>query len=86
MTFNDSVHKYILKNKTPSDIKIYQVLSFLFLNNVGIYLGDGPFSADIGIVSLHPSKDTHWVFYIIENYFDSFGCVRPKKLSKFNIK
>ena len=56
------------------------------MDDVGIYLRDGPFSSDIGIVSLHPSKGTHWVCYTIENYFDSCGCVCPKKLSKFIIK
>ena len=40
----------------------------------------------VGIVNLHPSKGTHWVCYINENYFDSYGCVCPKKLSKFIIK
>ena len=53
------------------------------LNNVGIYLRDGPFKSDIGIVNLHPSKGTHWVCYIDENHFDSYGCAPPKKLSKF---
>ena len=38
---------------------------------------------DIGIVNLHPSKGTHWVCYINDNYLDSYGCVCPKKLSKF---
>ena len=56
------------------------------LNDVGIYILDGPFSTDIGIVNLHPSKGSHWVFYIYENYFDSYGAVCPKKLSKFIIK
>ena len=53
---------------------------------VAIYLGDGPFSIDIGIVHLHPSKGTHWVCYIKEKYFDSYGCVCPKKLAKLIIK
>ena len=86
MAFNDFVHKYKLKNKATSNIKIQQVLNSIGLNNVGIYLRDGSFSSDIGIVNLHPWKGTHWVFYINENYFDSYGCVCPKKLSKFIIK
>ena len=76
--FNDFVKKHKLKNKTTSNIKIHQVLSSLSLNDVWIYLRDGPFSGDIGIVNLHPSKGTHWVCYINENYFDSYGCVCPK--------
>ena len=86
ITFNDFVHKHNLRIKATSNIKIQQVLDSMRLNNVGIYLRDGPFSSDNGIVSLHPSKGTHWVCYINENYFDSYGCVCPKKLSKFIIK
>ena len=86
MTFNDFVRKYDLKNKATSNIKIKQVLDSIGLKNVGIYLRDDPFKSDIGIVNLHPFKGTHWVCYINENYFDSYGCVCPKKLSKFNIK
>ena len=86
ITFNEFIKKYNLKNKSTSIIKIQQVLSPLGLNNVGIYLRNGVFKSDIGIVNLHPSKGTHWVCYINENYFDSYGCVPPKKLSKFIIK
>ena len=67
-------------------MKLQQVLSSLSLKDVGIYLRDRSFSRDIGIVNLHPSKGVHWVCYLIENYFDSYGCVCPKKLSKFIIK
>ena len=86
MKFNDFVKKFDLKNKATSNIKIQQVLNSIGLNNIGIYLRDGPFESDIGIVNLHPSKGTHWICYINENYFDSYGIVCPKKLSKFIIK
>ena len=56
MTFNDFVKKFDLKNEATSNIKIQQVLSSLSLNDVGIYLRDGPFKTDIGIINLHPSK------------------------------
>ena len=75
-----------MKNKATSNIKIQQVLSSLFLNDIGICLRDGPFESDTGIVNLHPTKGTHWVCYINENYFDSYGIVCPKKLSNFIIK
>ena len=81
MTFNDFVHK-----KATSNIKIQKVLSYLSLNDIGIYLGDGPFLGDIGVVNLNPSKRTHWVFYINEKYLDSYGCAPLKKLSKFITK
>ena len=86
MTFNDFIKKYKLKNKPTSNIKIQQVLSSISLNDVGIYLRDGPFKSDIGVVNLHPSKGSHWICYINENYFDSYGVVCPKKLSQFIIK
>ena len=86
VTFNEFIKKFNLKNKATSNIKIQQVLSSLSLNDVGIYLRDGPFLGDIGVVNLHPSKGTHWVCYINENYFDNYGCVCPKKLSKFIMK
>ena len=84
MTFNDFVHKHNLKNEATSNIKIYEVLKKIGLDSkVGIYLTDGPFLTDVRIVNLHPSKGTHWVCYIHKNYFDSYGFVCPKKLSKF---
>ena len=86
MTFNDFIKKYELKNKATSSLKIQNILSSLSLNDVGIYLRDGPFKSDIGIVNLHPSKGSHWVCYVNENYFDSYGFVCPKKLSNFIIK
>ena len=86
ITFNDFVKKINLKNKATSNIKKQQVLSSLSLNDVGIYLRDGPFPSDIAIVNLHPSKGTHWVCYLNDKYFDSYGCVCPKRLSKFIIQ
>ena len=86
MTINDFVHKYNLKNKATSNIKIHQVLSPSSLNDAGIYLSDAPFESDIGIVNLHPSKGTHWVCYIKENYSDSYGVVCPKNLFRCIIK
>ena len=61
MTFNDFIQKHNLKNKATSNIKIQRVHDSIGLDNVGIYLKDGLFSIDMGIVNLHPSKGTHWV-------------------------
>ena len=85
-TLSDFVHKNKLKNKATSDVKLKQVLDSIRLYDVGIYLRDRPFSNDIGVVNLQPSQGSHWVCYINENYFDSYGCVPPKKLPKFIIK
>ena len=86
MTFNDFIKKHKLKNKATLNIKIQQILSSLSLNDIGIYLRDGLFESDIGIVNLHPSEGTHWVCYIHQIFFDSYGCSPPKKLSKSIIK
>ena len=58
MSLNDFVRKHNLKTKATSNTKIQQILCSIGLNNVGIYLRDGPFESDIGIVNLHPSKRT----------------------------
>ena len=86
MSFHDFVQKYNLKNKATSIIQIYQVFSSLGLNDVNTYLRDGPFSSLIGILNFHPSKGTPWVAYRNETYSDSYGCICPKRLSKFIIK
>ena len=80
MDFNDFLKKIDLKNKATSNMKIQQVRDSIGLNKVGIYLRDGPFSTDVGIVNLHPSKGSHWVCYINENNFDSYGVVCPKEI------
>ena len=64
MSLNDFVRKHNLKNKATSNTKIQQNLCSFGLNNVGIFLRDGQFESDIGIVNLHPSKRTHWVCYV----------------------
>ena len=59
---------------------------FYWFEQVGIHLRDGPLESDIGIVNLHPTKGTQWVVNINENYFDSYRCLPPKKLSRFIIQ
>ena len=86
MLFNDFTKKYSLKIQATSNTEIQQVLSFLFLNDVRIYLRDGIFSSDITTVNLHPSKGKHLICYNKENFSDSYGCSLPNKLSKFSIK
>ena len=65
-------------------MKIYEILKKVGLDSkVGIYLRDRPFSSDIGIVNLHPSKGTHWVLYNKDCFFVSYGCSPPKKLLNY---
>ena len=65
MSFNDFILKYKLKNKATSNIKNYVVLKKIRLDSkLGIFLRDGNFSTNYGIVNLHPSKGSHWICYI----------------------
>ena len=86
MNFKDFVHNYVLKNKTTSKIEFFLVFSSLPLYDVGIYLRDRPFKSDKGIINLHPNRGSHFVLYVRECYFDSYGCPPTQTLSKFNIK
>ena len=56
------------------------------LDHEEIYLIDGPFETIKGIVNFHPYRGSHWVLYINECFFDSFGFGRPQKLSEFITK
>ena len=87
MLFNDFVQKYKLKNKATINIKIYEALKNKGLDSkVGIYLRDGVFLTSYGIVNLHPSRGPHWVLYIKDCLFDSYGCPPPKKFLNYLIK
>ena len=86
MSVNDFNHKYNLKNKATSNTKRQQILSTIPLRDIVIYLRDGPFESDIRIVNLHPTKGTHWVVYLNQKYFESYGCSPPQKLFKLIIK
>ena len=78
MSLIDVVHKNKLRNKAISNIKTQQILCSTGLNIVGIFLLDGPFDSDIGILNIHPSKGIHWVFDKNEKDFDSFGLSTSK--------
>ena len=70
-----------LKNEATSNIKIYEVFKKIGLDSeVGIYLRDGNFSSNYGILNLHPSRGTHWICYIEDCYFDSYGFRLVKKI------
>ena len=71
MKFNDFVHEYKLEKKATSIIKFHKVVASIGLDKVDIYLKDGLFLGDLGIVNLPSSKGTHWVAYMNKNYFDT---------------
>ena len=78
LSFKEFVDKYALKNAATTNIKIQEILNKLGLCTK-VYMRDDTFSTDSGIVNLHPWKGTHWVMFVDENYFDSYGCPPPKK-------
>ena len=82
MSIIDLIHKYSLKNKAVSITKIQQIPSSSF-KVVKIFLGNGPFTTNVGIVKLNPTKRHHWVAIINQNYFDSYGAPPPEEPSKF---
>ena len=87
ISFNDFLHNNTWKNKAASNIKIQSILSSLTpWNDVANYLRDGPFRTDEGIVTMHPTKGTHWIAKNNQNFLDSFGGHPPTELSKFYIK
>ena len=43
---------------------------------------DDKLTTTSGIVNLHPSVGTHWVMFINEYYFDSYGCPSPTNILK----
>ena len=52
-------------------------------SKVGIYLKDGNFSSNYGILNVHPSMGTQWVCFKENCSFDSYGCPPPKKILSY---
>ena len=76
LKFKEFIRDFNLKNKATSNIEIQNVLNKLDLKcgePIGIYMREDKFTTPIGIVSLHPTKGTHWVLYNNQFYFDSYG-------------
>ena len=82
LTFKEFIREFNLKNKATSNIEIQNVLERMKLK-CGIYMRDDKFTTPIGIVNLHPTKGTHWVLYINQFYFDSYGIIPPLSIQKY---
>ena len=80
MSFNEFIRKLDLKIKATSNMKIQQILSSLSLSDAQIYLRNRPFSSEVVIISLCPTKASHWLVYKNENFSGSYGCSPPIKL------
>ena len=44
---------------------------------------DDKFNTTSGIFNLHPTKGTHWVMFVDEYYFDSYGRPPPLNIMSF---
>ena len=82
LTFKEFIREFNLKNKATSNIEIQNVLERMG-TKCGIYMRDDKFTTPIGIVNLHPTKGTHWVLYINQFYFDSYGIIPPLSIQKY---
>ena len=81
LSFKEFVEKYRLKNVATSIVKIKEILNEIDIL-CGIYMRDDKITTDSGIVNLHPTKGTHWVMFVNEFYFDSYGCPLPLNIMK----
>ena len=81
LSFKEFGNKYGLKNEATSNVEIKEILK-LMNTSCGIYMRDDEFMTTIGIVNLHPTKGTHWVMFVNDFYFDSYGCPPPLNITK----
>ena len=63
MSFIEFIHKNSLENEATSNRKIHQIVSFLCLSDVGIYLKDNTLTTVVRILYEHPTKGTYWATY-----------------------
>ena len=85
LSFIEFVDKYRLKNEATSNVKIKEKLNMLRASSeldtaYGIYMRDDKITTTCGIVNLHTTKGTHWVMFVKEFYFDSYGCPPPTNI------
>ena len=82
LSFKEFVGKHGFKNEATSNVEIKEILK-LMNTSCGIYMRDDKFITTSGIVNLHPTKGTHWVMFINEYYFDSYGCPPPTSILNY---
>ena len=58
----------------------YKMKCLLFKEFIEKYMRDDKFTTTSGIVNSHPTKGTHWVMFVNEFYFDSYGCPPPTNI------
>ena len=70
------------KHEALSNTKLKEVLNKVVINTK-IYMGDSQFTTRGGILNLHPTRGTHWVFFINEKKIEAHGCQPPTFSSKY---
>ena len=83
MSFIEFFFEYSLKNEATSNTKLQKIHSSSSLKDVGIFLRDGLFKIDMGIVKFYLFQGSHWVLHVHECYNDSYGNIPPSKQSNF---
>ena len=80
LSFKEFIEKYRLPNEATSNVKIKKNLKLMNITECGIYMRDDKFTTTSDKVNLHPTKGTHWVMFVNEFYFDSYGCPPPTNI------
>ena len=80
LSFKEFIEKYRLANEATSNVKIKEILKLMSITECGIYMRDDKFTTNSGIVNLYPTKGTHWVMFVNEFYFGSYGCPPPTNI------
>ena len=89
LSFQEFVEKYRLKIEATSNLKIHSEkeilneLDILAGVSCGIYMRNDKLTTTAGRVNLHPTKGTHWVMFVNEFFFNSYGCPPPLNRMSF---
>ena len=86
MSFQELNQKYNPKKRGNNLHKSLPNASFFIFKWCEIYLGDELFTTDVQMVSLQPTRKTHWVAYIDPRNIASYEVPPLEKLSMFIIK
>ena len=80
LSFKEFLDRYELKDKATSNVKLNKNILDIFMNEMnihdpcGVYMRDAALATNSGIVKIHLTKGSHWVMFVDEFYFDSYGC------------
>ena len=80
MSLTDFVHKHKIKIKGTWLTKKYRVFFSIGLDKVVICPRNRPFSSDVRIIKVQPTKWTHWVVFKNGKFFHSNGCSPRKRI------